>query len=128
MINLQDIVEAAERPNLASKAGSYDRFGFFIDTGAGSSLEEKAEFLRKQAENHHDELDEGALQVKAKVPWEKYVFLVNLAQPLYPQSGRKSIKKVLLRAKRAMFTFKLVKKSAVYLHFEKSCQLFVYIS
>ena len=67
---LQDIVEAAERPNLASKAGSYDRFGFFIDTGAGSSLEEKAEFLRKQAENHHDELDEGALQVKAKVPWE----------------------------------------------------------
>ena len=67
---LQDIVEAAERPNLASKAGSYDRFGFFIDTGAGSSLEEKAEFLRKQAENHHDELDEGALQVKAKVPRE----------------------------------------------------------
>ena len=59
-------MEAAERPNLASKAGSYDRFGFFIDTGAGSSLEEKAEFLRKQAENHHDELDEGALQVRKK--------------------------------------------------------------
>ena len=62
-------MEAAERPNLASKAGSYDRFGFFIDA-AGSSLEEKAEYLRKQAENHHDQLDEGALQVSFKFSLE----------------------------------------------------------
>ena len=65
-VYFKDIVEAAERPNLASKSGSYDRFGFFIDT-AGSSLEEKAEFLRKQAENHHDQLDEGALKVSLEL-------------------------------------------------------------
>lgn len=57
---LKDIVEAAERPNLAAKSDNkYDRFGFAIDT-SGNSIEEKVESLRKQAEDHHHQLDEGA--------------------------------------------------------------------
>lgn len=59
----QDIVEAAERPNLAAKSDNkYDRFGFAIDT-SGNSIEEKVESLRKQAEDHHHQLDEGAHHV-----------------------------------------------------------------
>ena len=73
---LKDVIEAAETRSgpLASiksdneegisksKNVSYDRFGFRIDT-SGNSLEDKAEKLRRQAEDHHDQLDEGACQV-----------------------------------------------------------------
>ena len=55
---LKDVVEAAERPpaanaNLTSTATSsaFDRFGFRIDAVGDSSLEEKAERLRRQAED-----------------------------------------------------------------------------
>ena len=51
-----------DRPTLASKSAAYDRFGFAIET-PGNTLEEKAEFLRKQAENNHDQLDDGAQHV-----------------------------------------------------------------
>ena len=49
-------------PTLASKSAAYDRFGFAIET-PGNTLEEKAEFLRKQAENNHDNLEDGAEHV-----------------------------------------------------------------
>ncbi len=61
----QDIVETSEKPNLSGTSGvsAYDRFGFRIDgNNAGQevneeiSLEERAERLRKQAENHADQL------------------------------------------------------------------------
>ena len=42
---------------MASKSAAYDRFGFAIDT-PGNTLEEKAEFLRKQAEDHQDQLQD----------------------------------------------------------------------
>ena len=58
----QDIVEVGDRPTLASKSAAYDRFGFAIET-PGNTLEEKAEFLRKQAENNHDNLEDGAEHV-----------------------------------------------------------------
>ena len=51
-----------DRPTLASKSAAYDRFGFAIET-PGNTLEEKAEFLRKQAENNHDNLEDGAEHV-----------------------------------------------------------------
>ena len=65
---LKDVIEAAETRSgpLASiksdtengisesKNVSYDRFGFRIDIGISTdSIEEKAEKLRKQAENQH---------------------------------------------------------------------------
>lgn len=61
---LKDIVEA-ERPNLSAASASFDRFGFRIETGIGGgvaengdggSLEDKAERLRKQAEDQSDQL------------------------------------------------------------------------
>ena len=58
----QDIVEGADKPNLTDNSATFDRFGFRIDT-SGNSLEDKAEKLRRQAEDHHDQLDEGACQV-----------------------------------------------------------------
>ena len=56
-------MEVADRPTLASKSAAYDRFGFAIET-PGNTLEEKAEFLRKQAENNQDQLDDEAQHVK----------------------------------------------------------------
>ena len=64
MFFFQDIVEGADKPNLTDNSATFDRFGFRIDT-SGNSLEDKAEKLRKQAEDHHDQLDEGACQVKS---------------------------------------------------------------
>ena len=61
--SFQDIVEVGDRPTLASKSAAYDRFGFAIET-PGNTLEEKAEFLRKQAENNHDNLEDGAEHVR----------------------------------------------------------------
>ena len=55
-------MEVGDRPTLASKSAAYDRFGFAIET-PGNTLEEKAEFLRKQAENNHDNLEDGAEHV-----------------------------------------------------------------
>ena len=57
-------MEGADKPNLTDNSATFDRFGFRIDT-SGNSLEDKAEKLRKQAEDHHDQLDEGACQVKS---------------------------------------------------------------
>ena len=57
-------MEVADRPTLASKSAAYDRFGFAIET-PGNTLEEKAEFLRKQAENNQDQLDDEAQHVKS---------------------------------------------------------------
>ena len=55
-------MEGADKPNLTDNSATFDRFGFRIDT-SGNSLEDKAEKLRRQAEDHHDQLDEGACQV-----------------------------------------------------------------
>ena len=62
LVFFQDIVEGADKPNLTDNSATFDRFGFRIDT-SGNSLEDKAEKLRRQAEDHHDQLDEGACQV-----------------------------------------------------------------
>ncbi len=56
---LRDIVEAAERPPAAAAAAAatsscYDRFGFRVPETAEPSLEEKAERLRRQAEDASD--------------------------------------------------------------------------
>lgn len=48
---LKDIVEAAESPTLTTTSASYDRFGFRIDLDGEHSLEDKAERLRRQAED-----------------------------------------------------------------------------
>ncbi|XP_059091006.1 TBC1 domain family member 2B-like isoform X2 [Tigriopus californicus] len=48
---LKDIVEAAESPTLTTTSASYDRFGFRIDLDSEPSLEDKAERLRRQAED-----------------------------------------------------------------------------
>ena len=53
---LKDIVEAAERPNLTSASGSsFDPFGFRIENlEPEASLEDKAERLRRQAEQNSE--------------------------------------------------------------------------
>lgn len=58
---LKDIVEANERPTLTTSSAAFDRFGFRIDLEGGSSttsLEDKAERLRKQAEDANENLSQ----------------------------------------------------------------------
>ena len=54
-------MEKADKPSLSNNSATFDRFGFRIDEG--DSLEDKAEKLRRQAVDHHDQLDEGVCQV-----------------------------------------------------------------
>ena len=54
-------MEKADKPSLSNNSATFDRFGFRIDEG--ESLEDKAEKLRRQAVDHHDQLDEGVCQV-----------------------------------------------------------------
>ena len=75
-------MEGADKPNLTDNSATFDRFGFRIDT-SGNSLEDKAEKLRKQAEDHHDQLDEGACQVKSLSMGTKITLL--LLESLYTE-------------------------------------------
>lgn len=52
---LRDVVEASERPALNAASDRFDRFGFRIaDLDEDATLEDKAERLRRQAEDDKD--------------------------------------------------------------------------
>eukprot|EP00095_Tigriopus_kingsejongensis_P002735 maker-scaffold226_size249562-snap-gene-1.19 protein:Tk02735 transcript:maker-scaffold226_size249562-snap-gene-1.19-mRNA-1 annotation:"tbc1 domain family member 2b-like" len=65
---LKDIVEAAESPVLTTASASYDRFGFRIDLGNEHTLEDKAERLRRQAEDESDNMVTEALAYPSHRP------------------------------------------------------------
>jgi len=107
---LKDIVETTERPTLASKSAAYDRFGFAIDT-PGNTLEEKAEFLRKQAEDHQDQLqdenshhdehrekkwDDAITSLNSKTPFTMTTDLKNLLRLGIPISQRGAVWKAIV--------------------------------
>jgi len=69
---LKDIVESSEKPNLTSQSSNYDRFGFrFDEDGSEASLEEKAERLRKVAQENLEESQLSAEEVESR--WEGVV-------------------------------------------------------
>ena len=62
---LKDIVESSEKPNLACTSDpKYDRFGFKVD--AEGSLEEKAERLRRAAQEALEESELSLEEVEAR--------------------------------------------------------------
>jgi len=88
---LKDIVEGADKPNLTDNSATFDRFGFRIDT-SGNSLEDKAEKLRRQAEDHHDQLDEGACQDENREKkWDEAVHSLNSKTPFTMTTDLKSL-------------------------------------
>ena len=68
---------------MSNNSATFDRFGFRIDEG--ESLEDKAEKLRRQAVDHHDQLDEGVCQVRiiAKFEIRKFNFFLQLFSIAY---------------------------------------------
>jgi len=88
---LKDIVEVGDRPTLASKSAAYDRFGFAIET-PGNTLEEKAEFLRKQAENNHDNLEDGAEHDEHREKkWDEAIASLNSKTPFTMTTDLKNL-------------------------------------
>jgi len=69
---LKDIVESSEKPNLTTQSSNYDRFGFrFDEDGNEASLEEKAERLRKVAQENLEESQLSAEEVESR--WDGVV-------------------------------------------------------
>lgn len=113
---LKDIVETAERPSLAktSASAAYDRFGFRIDQGSSDddTLEDKAERLRKQAEDQHDKLvgdyvtesdenresrwDDAIATLNSKVPFTMTTDIKNLLRLGIPISQRGAVWKAIV--------------------------------
>ena len=74
---LRDIVESSEKPNLTCTSDpKFDRFGFKIDAD-GCSLEEKAERLRRMAQENWHESELSLEEVEAR--WTSVV--TTLAKP-----------------------------------------------
>ncbi|XP_071749014.1 TBC1 domain family member 2B isoform X3 [Lepeophtheirus salmonis] len=72
---LKDIVEAAEKPVLTTTSASYDRFGFRIDSNRDDSLEDKAEKLRRQAEDIN--MDSSFDNENPEKRWEEIISILN---------------------------------------------------
>ena len=53
---LKDIVESSEKPSLSAADPQHDRFGFRVEE-EGTTLEEKAERLRRVAEENWEEAE-----------------------------------------------------------------------
>ena len=61
---LKDIIESSEKPSLSNQSEKYDRFGFKLEDENGeTSIEDKAERLRKLAQEN---LEETQMSVEVK--------------------------------------------------------------